>query len=118
MVLLGHGSRLESANRGLQEVAAQVAARLHPRKVEAGFLQLAEPGLAEAVERCVAAGATRVVVVPFFLFAGAHVREDIPALLDELATRHPGVELCQADVLGGHEKLAEVATERALEVMG
>ena len=117
VVLLGHGSRVQSANQGLHEVAAQVAAKLDAMPMEVAFLQLAEPGLEDAVARCVAAGARHIVVVPFFLFPGAHVRKDIPETLDQLATRHPGVELLLADVLGGHSKLAEVAAERALEVM-
>ena len=117
VVLLGHGSRLDEGNRGLHEVANRVAEQLGGPPVEAAFLQLARPGLEEAVERCVARGAHRIVVVPFFLFPGAHVQEDIPSILAELESRHPGVELHLGRVLGDHPKLAEAAAERAREVM-
>ena len=117
VVLLGHGSRLEDGNRGLHDVAARVAEQLGDTPVRAAFLQLCEPGLEEAVERCIAAGARRVAVVPFFLFPGAHVQEDIPRILERLEARHPGVELRLGGVLGDHPKLAEVAAERAREAM-
>lgn len=117
VVLLGHGSRLRSGNQGLHQAAERVSELLGGVSVTVAFLQLADPGLEEAVESCIAAGARRIAVVPFFLFPGAHVREDIPRALEALRARHPGVELHLANALGGHPKLAEVAAERAQEVM-
>jgi precorrin-8X/cobalt-precorrin-8 methylmutase len=117
VVLLGHGSRLESANRALEEVAQRVAALLGVARVETAFLQLARPGLEEAVERCVRAGARRVAVVPFFLFPGVHVLDDIPHAVAALTARHPGVEMTVTPALGGHPKLAEAAADRVREVL-
>jgi sirohydrochlorin ferrochelatase len=62
---------------------------------------------------CVAAGATRVILVPYFLSAGKHVVEDLTAARDELAKRHPEVEFVLAEPLGRHPLLAEVVVERA-----
>ncbi|MBE0618455.1 MAG: CbiX/SirB N-terminal domain-containing protein [Proteobacteria bacterium] len=117
VILLGHGSRLPEANHGLDGVAREVAELLGGSQVEVAFLQLARPGLAEAADRCVAAGARSVAIVPFFLFAGAHVRDDIPQELERLRSRHPGIQFRVAPVLGGHPKLAEAAAERAQEAM-
>lgn len=118
VVLLGHGSRRAEANAGLEEVARAVASLLPGETVEVAYLQLARPGLAEAVERCVAAGARRIAVVPFFLFPGAHVLEDIPAEAERLRARHPGVAISVGRVLGDHPKLAEAAADRAREALG
>jgi len=117
VVLLGHGSRLADGNRGLERVAAQVAERLGGVQVEVAFLQLAEPDLDAAVARCAAAGAEHIAVVPFFLFPGAHVQEDIPQALQRLSAVYPRVTLRLAEVLGDHPKLAEVAVERAREAL-
>ena len=117
VILLGHGSRLAEANAGLAGVASQVAALLDTDWVRVAYLQLARPGLLEAAEHCVTGGADRVVVVPFFLFPGAHVREDIPAEVAQLRERHPGVTFTVAEVLGGHPKLAEAAADRVREVL-
>ena len=117
VILLGHGSRLAEANAGLTAVASRVAKLLHARWVEVAFLQLAQPGLREAADRCVAAGARRVAIVPFFLFPGAHVRDVIPAAVAHLRTQHPGVTFTVAAVLGDHPKLAEAAADRAREAL-
>jgi sirohydrochlorin ferrochelatase len=117
VILLGHGSRLAEANEGLLSVAARVAELVDANLVEVAFLQLAQPGLREAADRCVGAGANRVVVVPFFLFPGAHVRDDIPSEVTRLRARHPGVSFSVAAVLGDHPKLAEAAADRAREAL-
>jgi len=118
VVLLGHGSRRAEANRGLEQVARAVGSLLDGEVVEIAYLQLARPGLAEAVERCVAAGARRVAVVPFFLFTGAHVLDDIPAEVERLRALHPGVIISVGRVLGDHPKLAQAAADRAREALG
>ncbi len=118
VVLLGHGSRRAEANRGLEQVARAVGSLLDGEVVETAYLQLARPGLAEAVERCVAAGARRVAVVPFFLFTGAHVLDDIPAEVERLRALHPGVVISVGRVLGDHPKLAQAAADRAREALG
>ena len=116
VILLGHGSRRSEANRDLVEVARRLSA-LVGSPVQEAFLQLAEPGLEEAVRRCVEAGARRIAVQPFFLFPGAHVLEDIPRAVEALRAAHPGVTLFLAPHLGAHPKLAEIAAERLQEVL-
>ena len=43
----------------------------------------------QAAAELVAAGCTRVELLPVFLGAGGHVREDVPRLLDALRRTHP-----------------------------
>lgn len=117
VILLGHGSRLAEANEGLEAVARDLRAVLGGSWVEVAFLQMARPTLDDAVGDCVRAGADRIVVLPFFLFPGAHVREDIPRALDELRRLYAHVSFLQAPYLGAHRKLAEIANERLQEVL-
>lgn len=42
--------------------------------VEVAHMELAEPTIEQAVARCVAAGASRVIVAPYFLSRGRHVQ--------------------------------------------
>jgi sirohydrochlorin ferrochelatase len=53
-----------------------------------------------------------VLLVPYFLFIGAHVQEDLPTEMAEAKKRHPGVEFAMAKHLGVHRKLAEIVLER------
>jgi sirohydrochlorin ferrochelatase len=112
IVLIDHGSREAAANAVVEEVAAALRARLPGRAVEVAHLELAPPGLAEALERCAARGAREVVVVPFFLAPGRHSAHDIPRLAAEAAARHPEVSIRVAAPLGAHPALVEAVLDR------
>ena len=56
--------------------------------VEAAHMELAEPSIAAAFEKCVQQGATRIVCHPLFLARGRHVQEDIPALVSLAAAAY------------------------------
>ena len=83
--------------------------------VEASFLELAGPDIEEGGRRCVERGAGRVVLVPYFLSAGVHVRRDLAEARARLAGRFPGVEFRLAEPLGRHPLLLDVVAERARE---
>jgi sirohydrochlorin ferrochelatase len=114
LLLIAHGSRQEEANADLLHVAGQLRARGHGI-VEASFLELAEPGIEEGGVRCVEQGAGRVVLVPYFLSAGVHVRRDLAAVRAKLAGRFPAVEFRLAEPLGRHPLLLDVVAERVRE---
>jgi precorrin-8X/cobalt-precorrin-8 methylmutase len=80
--------------------------------VKAAYMQFVEPGIAAVLDACVAEGADRVVIHPFFLYAGVHVTKDIPAEIDEAKKRHEGVEFVYTEPLGVHESLVRIVLER------
>jgi sirohydrochlorin ferrochelatase len=73
--------------------------------VETAFLE-AQPGLAEAVARLAGSGATRILVVPYFLTLGIHLQRDLPAIVEQLAQAHQNVEIRITPPLDGHPALA------------
>ena len=113
LLLIAHGSRQEEANADLYQLTADVQRGGHYALVEAAFLELAEPTIAQGAARCVAHGARRVILLPYFLSAGIHVRRDLAALRATLAEQHPGVEFRLAEPLGPHPLLLEIVAERA-----
>ena len=80
----------------------------------AAFLELAEPDIEGGEAQCVALGAERVILVPYFLSAGVHVQRDLTAARQRLAERFPGVDFRLAEPLGRHPLLLEVVAERAI----
>jgi sirohydrochlorin ferrochelatase len=100
IVLLDHGSRLAEANAQLDQLVSLVSAERPDALVRGAHLELCKPSLGEAIDACVAAGAKRVIVHPFFLSPGRHAREDIPRLLAEARERHPAVPLDATEPLG------------------
>ena len=113
LVLFAHGSPVESANDGVRELA-EVAGRQGGYDLAAhAFLDPVEPGLPAAVERVVAAGARRVVVVPYFLTVGLHLRRDVPRIAGALRDIYPGVEIEVTPPLEGHPALVDIILDRA-----
>ncbi len=116
LLLIAHGSRQTEANADLHHVADGLRRRGHA-VVEAAFLELADPDIDEAAARCAARGAGRIVLVPYFLSAGVHVRRDLTAARDRLEARFPGVEFRLAEALGRHPLLLDAVEERAREAV-
>jgi sirohydrochlorin ferrochelatase len=118
LLLIAHGSRNAAANDDLEHVARALRRRGGFDPVVAAYLELAEPSIPQGGRQCVAAGARRVVLVPYFLSAGVHVREDLQRFRDELAAAHPSVEFVLAEPLGRHPLLLEVVLARIAEASG
>ena len=117
LIVFAHGSRVADANQSVQDVARIAAAEAGFGIWQEAFLELAEPTLAQAVEKLAAQGARRIVVAPYFLVMGVHLKNDLPRLLAEAAAAVPGVELIQSEPLGGHPTLAKALAERAIEAL-
>jgi sirohydrochlorin ferrochelatase len=80
--------------------------------VEPAHMEIAEPSIALAYDRCVKRGATRVLVVPFFLGPGKHWTEDIPRLTREAANAHPGTRFHVTPPLGVDELILDLLEKR------
>jgi sirohydrochlorin ferrochelatase len=117
LLLLAHGSREPEANEDLHYVATEMRRRGEFAIVEAAFLELAEPSILVGASRCVEQGAHRVVMLPYFLSAGVHVRRDLTAHREQLAARFHGVTFLLAEPLGQHPQLLEVVAARASEAV-
>jgi sirohydrochlorin ferrochelatase len=117
VILLGHGSRVGSANTPLAEMAKMISARLGGVEVEIAFLQLAQPTLEKSVMKAYEKGARKIAVMPFFLFSGAHVLEDIPGEIERLTSKLGELEIILCPHLGLHPRIAEAAAERILEAL-
>src|SRR5262249_12514855 len=116
VLLIAHGSRHPSANQDLLELAGRVAATETYPIVEPSFLELAEPDILAGGATCVARGATRVLMIPYFLSAGVHLRRDLTSARDELSRRYPSVEFRLGLPLGPHPLLDSLVETRISEL--
>ena len=114
LIIVDHGSRLESANNMLQYVADLVR-KAAPEGiiVDSAHMELAEPTIEQVIDKCVENGATEIIVHPYMLSPGRHATKDIPELVFEAAKKHPDVKTCVTKPLGLDTKIAEVILDRA-----
>lgn len=113
LILIAHGSRRSESNDEVRALAAALAKRLTDdyAKVLPAFLELAEPSIAGAIDAAVATGARELVLLPYFLAPGNHVRHDIPAAMAERQAAHPHVAMHLLPHLGASERMPELLAE-------
>ncbi len=111
VLLLGHGSRQREANAEFERFVASFAERRPELDVAHSYVELASPSLADGLAQ-LAARAERVVVLPVFLFAAGHVKNDVPLALAAARRRFPGVAFASARALGVDPGLASAVAER------
>ncbi len=117
LLVMVHGSPRPIANEDMFAVVEDVKARGRFPLVAVGFMECNEPSIPEAIDGCVAEGATRIVAVPYFLHTGTHVCDDLPTLLEEAQARHPHVEFLLGDYLGLSPRVTDLLAERAAAVV-
>jgi sirohydrochlorin ferrochelatase len=112
LLLIAHGSRNQEANADLHALATELRATGHYEIVEPAFLELTQPDIDLGAEHCISAGARYLILLPYFLSAGVHVRRDLSAACERLSERYPEVVFRLAEPLGPHPLLIKIIRER------
>ncbi|MCF6411316.1 sirohydrochlorin chelatase [Pseudalkalibacillus salsuginis] len=110
-----HGSRMQVSCKQAMDLIGEIQGSIPIRIQEISFLELAEPTIEMGFERCIERGATEVAVVPVFLFAASHVKNDIPKKLEGLKKRNPNVSVSFGKVVGLEERIIDILLERVNE---
>lgn len=112
IVIVDHGSRRAESNAMLEHFVEQFTDLAGTDIIEPAHMELAEPSIATAFNRCVERGAKRVVVCPYFLLPGKHWTQDIPELTERAAAKHPGVAYLVTAPIGLHPMMHDVIRSR------
>ena len=112
VIVVDHGSRVDRSNQLLNNVVELFVASSGLVIVEPAHMELSEPSIATAFDRCVSRGATTVVVHPYFLLPGRHWQDDIPRLAAAAAAKHAGVHHIVTAPLGIHPLMAAIMEDR------
>lgn len=115
LILVDHGSRRAASNEMFEQFVDAFRATGAYTTVAAAHMELAEPTIGDAYDKCVAAGATTIVVCPYFLLPGRHWDKDIPTLTAEAAARHPETSFLVTAPIGLHPLMNEVIASRVQE---
>ena len=118
LLIAAHGSRKQSSNEEVLELARQIeelSAGVFDQ-VACGFVQFAAPTVESQIEELIRGGADTIVLFPYFLGSGSHVSNDIPRLVQQTETRHPGIRFRVTPHLGKLDGLRDLVFENVLEV--
>lgn len=116
VVVVSRGSSDPDANADLYKVARLLQDRGGLDIVEPAFVSLASPGVPAALERCRRLGATRIAVVPYFLFTGILV-DRIGEQAAAWAADHPDVRVDTGRHLGADPRIVRLVVDRYHEAI-
>jgi sirohydrochlorin cobaltochelatase len=100
LVLFAHGSRDPKWAEPFKAIQSLIRAQAPDTPVELAFLELMQPGIQECLTSLAKQGVERVSVVPIFLAAGRHLREDLPALIAPIQSQFPDLEIIVTAPIG------------------
>jgi len=115
VLLVGHGSSESHANDSMLQVLEIIRKKKNYSIIEAAFLELSPPFIPEVIQTCINKGAEEILVVPYFLNRGRHIRRGIPQIIREEAQKHPNIVLRFGNAINFHPLLAEIITDRISE---
>jgi sirohydrochlorin cobaltochelatase len=117
LILLAHGARDARWAAPFEAVAERVRRARPEAEVRLAYQEFMTPSLDQAAAELNQAGCSRVEVLPLFLGAGGHVRQDLPRSLDRLRSASPQVRYTLHPAVGEHDELVNAMAAVAAAVL-
>ena len=118
MVIIAHGSRSEDFVLTFKDIVDAI--KLSNENfdiIEAASMEINKPSIEEVVEDLYNQNVNNIVIVPYFLFKGVHLKRDISDKISVLSEIYKDVEFKFAEPLGFDETIVKLLIKRAKEVL-
>jgi sirohydrochlorin ferrochelatase len=121
LLILAHGSKWKETEETLSVVVDMLREELGNSSgigaIETAFLQFSDKTLHSGLKALADKGIDDIVVIPYFLFAGTHIKEDIPEEIAEFTKEYPNIRIHFGNTLGTDKRLALILKDRVIEMM-
>ncbi|OGO78209.1 MAG: hypothetical protein A2Y23_05990 [Clostridiales bacterium GWB2_37_7] len=111
LLVIGHGSRSKDAKEVFYQIVEQLK-QSTSTEVECCFMEISEPFIPETVEKMYNKGVREITALPYFLFNGIHIKEDIPEILHSTKAKYTDLAITMAQPIGYHKAVVEILKER------
>jgi sirohydrochlorin cobaltochelatase len=109
VILFAHGAREREWAQPFESIRDRL--RAAGLTVELAFLEIMSPSLEEAAARLAEKGVETVTVVPLFLAQGAHVKRDLPTMVEKIRKNHGKTDFRVTPALGEAPEIVAAITE-------
>ncbi len=116
IVILGHGSKSSQAVEDFNFIVESLKSRMDNEMVYGAHMELASPSLEEVVNEIAEQSVTEVVVIPYFLFNGNHIKQDIPEILEQLGQKYPNLKFLFGKPIGREPLMVDIIYQKVKEV--
>lgn len=117
ILIMAHGSREKKTLDTLEKITEMAMKQLPNVLIERAYMEFCDVNLEKGLDILVSKGATEIVVVPYFLFEGIHIRKDIPEEINEYLEKHPDITVTMGKTLGADPRLADILADRIREAL-
>ena len=117
VLVVAHGSRSNDAVAEFEKVVGLVRTKISETVVKGAHMELAQPDIATVTRELAEAGAKEIVVVPYFLFMGNHIKQDIPEIINEQRLLYPQFNFKLGKPFGADSLIAELLEKRIFETV-
>lgn len=117
VIILAHGSRQKSTEDTLVKIVELMKEQVTDYEVEYGFMEFSDKSIEVGLDSLVEKGIKDIVAVPYFLFDGIHIREDIPEELNKYMEKHTDVSIKLGETLGADPRLAAILADRVMNAL-
>jgi precorrin isomerase len=115
IILIGHGSRVPGAAQSMERIAQALQASGRYPQVTTCNMSLMRPHFEETFKRVVTQGAKTILVLPYFLNEGVHIKLDIPLMMQDIGKHYPSIRLVMGMPLGFDRLLVDLVAKRISE---
>ena len=115
ILILAHGSRKTETEETLNQVCAMLKEMLPEMLIETAYMEFSEKTIEQGLDELVSQGAEEIKVIPYFLFSGIHIQQDIPEEIDAYLKKNPNIKISFGKTLGADRRLAEILKDRIEE---
>ncbi|MBY0012999.1 precorrin-3B C(17)-methyltransferase [Paenibacillus typhae] len=116
VLMMGRGGSDPDANSDFYKLSRLLWERTAYKSVESCFIAIAGPSLDEGLERCLALGARKIIVLPYLLFTGV-LMQQFTERVTAFAAAHPEILVELGSSIGSHPLMAEMLKERIGETL-
>ena len=111
VIVIGHGSRSKEAKEAFYQIVEQLKESMKG-EVEGCFMEISEPHIPETIEKMYNRGVREITALPYFLFNGIHIKQDIPEILQLAKEKYQDLIIRMAQPIGYDKALVEILKER------
>ncbi len=115
ILILAHGSRVKETQDTITAVVDMLKDKIASTPNEIAYMEFCDVNIEKGIDNLVAKGVTQIKAIPYFLFEGVHIKEDIPNEIEQALKKHPGVTVTMGKTLGADPRLADILYDRICE---
>ena len=107
LIVFGHGSRDPLWAGTLEALRERLRSALPGTEVELAYLEFLKPTLAECVDALWQRGCADIAVMPAFVAEGAHLRRELPELVERARSGRKGLSIILLPAMGDLPEVQE-----------